>query len=235
MSDTPNIDTAGHGPERMPPTENITAKANGAKPVSDVESALDLPNIDNRPSVMVDLKDAFITDEESAFGAAEAEIFLNVKFGKPDDFDWIRCHPDSARTRQFRGIQDKKDRGKIYLVKPKVLPLLGHRCKNYLLRQAVTMDGEPFLWPAPLPGLREAPSDAVHLAAQHEAVDRWIRLEWISQNSAYKTHRLTEPSKKEPKWTTETFEELLQRALGGDRVISDDKHPLVQYLLNAKR
>jgi hypothetical protein len=83
------------------------------------------------------------------------------------------------------------------------------------------MDGEPFLWPAPLPGLREAPSDALHLAAQHEAVDRWIRLEWISKGSGtYKAHRLTPPSKKEPKWPTEPFEELLQKALGAERVIS---------------
>lgn len=171
MSDIPNTDPTGYEPEPVPHTTK--AKTNGAaKPASDVESALDLPNIDGRPSVLVDLSDAFTTDEDSAFGAAEAEVVLQVKFGKPDDFDWVRCHPDPMRTRQFKGIQNKKDRGKLYLVKPRVLPLLGHRCKSYLLRQAITKDGETFLWPAPLPGLREAPSDAAHLAAQHEAVDR---------------------------------------------------------------
>jgi hypothetical protein len=118
-------------------------------------------------------------------------------------------------------------------------PRLRAACKRFVIRQYTTDEGVSGLWAAPLPGVREAPSDARHLQAQEMALTRWVRLEWVGGlGGHYDVYALTEEEAAEaglgePVFSTETFDEVLSRGLL-KWVMHNASHPLCRRLLMGK-
>jgi hypothetical protein len=84
-----------------------------------------------------------------------------------------------------------------------------------------------------LPGYREATSDASHLAAQEDAITRWIRMWWSNSRGDGRFERLLmgqEDGFGNPVFSDEPFEEVLRRGLA-QWVIASPDHPLAKHLL----
>jgi hypothetical protein len=216
-------------------------KPNGADPpgLADVEAAIAMPNIDGRPSVLTELpKDLFLEDREFAIGDEEPSD--EIRFGKPRAQEIVHCHPDASRKRIVWAIKDERNRrGNLYVVTPSLLtthPRLKEHVKRYVLRQYITDKGVVGLWPAPLPGYREAVSDASHLAAQEDAIGRWVRVWWSNLHGDGRFERLLmseEDGFGEPVFSDESFEEILRRGLA-EWVITTPDHSLAKHLLKGK-
>src|SRR5215468_8576835 len=98
--------------------------------VSDnIAEAASLPNIDDRPSVLADLQNCILNDDEN-FSIGEVRRLGKIRLGKPSDQDWVRCHPDPARSMTVMCMSDKNDRGSLYVVSRAMLEIVGHHCKR---------------------------------------------------------------------------------------------------------
>jgi hypothetical protein len=108
-------------------------------------------------------------------------------------------------------------------------PRLRALCKLFVVRQFVSDTGTVGLWPAPLPGAREAVSDPSHLEAQENALSRWVRIEW---NGNTFTHYLMseEDGFGEPIFHEQPFDEVIKKGLT-KWIIRDTQHPLCKHLL----
>jgi len=61
-----------------------------------IQGVIDMPNLDDRPSVFTDLEDIKVTDDED--GVAEVRFTDTVGFEKPSDQSFVRCHPNPDRV-----------------------------------------------------------------------------------------------------------------------------------------
>jgi hypothetical protein len=127
-------------------------------------------------------------------------------------------------VRYFHAIKDQKA-NKLFVVNRRILSLVGTQARLYRVRQAITTDGEIYLWPAPVEGRLE--SDITHLNAQQAALSRWIRIEW-----AGKAFLAVEPQGDlgQPEWPELAFQEVLELGLTG-HLINDENHPFIKRLL----
>jgi hypothetical protein len=227
-------------------TVNSTAthsrKANGAAPppdeaLADITAAKNVPNIDGRASVLEDLpKDLFLEDRDD-FAINEQKVVSDeVRFGrgKPLSQEIVRCHPTFRKKAWCLKKERGSGRGDLYLVPESMIrayPRLKNVCKQYRIRLYVTDEGVIGLWAAPLPGHREAPSDAKHLEAQETAVVRSVRFEWTGED--FEFYVFTEVEEKEfgeRQFPDRPWEEFLRIGLA-NRVIDTAQHPLCKNLL----
>lgn len=195
---------------------------------NDVAIASALPNIDDRKNVIAELNDLGVFVEDGALGLSERPLVLSVRFGRPHDQERVRCHPDPERCKTIYGIKDKINRGKIWVLSKKILPVFPNP-RAYLIRQAINLEGDSILWPAPLPHEKENQIDEAHRQAQFMARHSWIRLEWTGKT--YAAREPVDPTVyRDPKWPEESFDELLALGLR-ENVITDTDHPLVRVML----
>ena len=180
------------------------------------------PHFDERPDVFESLEDYTVNPSEVGIG--ETQVVLQVKFARPRAQEWVRCHPEPERVRYFHAIKDQKA-NKLFVVNRRILSLVGTQARLYRVRQAITTDGELYLWPAPVEGRLE--SDITHLNAQQAALSRWIRIEW-----AGKAFLAVEPQGDlgQPEWPELAFQEVLELGLTG-HLINDENHPFIKRLL----
>jgi hypothetical protein len=180
------------------------------------------PKFDDGPNVFESLEDYAVSPSEVGIG--ETQVVLQVKFGRPRAQEWVRCHPEPERVRYFHAIKDQKA-NRLFVVNPRMLSLVGSQAKLYRVRQAISTDGELYLWPAPVEGRLE--SDITHFNAQQAALNRWIRIEWGG-----KAFVAVEPQGDlgEPEWPELTFREVLEMGLAG-HLINNENHPFIKRLL----
>jgi hypothetical protein len=230
--------------KKVAPTVQPPAKANGAVAsemdttvLAGIDAAASLPNIDGKPSVLTELpKGLFVEDRDFAI-QEERRSSDEVRFSRPGSQDVVRCHPDPERKRVVRAVKDSRgNRGKLYLVTESmvaVFPRLLTSCKFYQIRQYVTDEGVTGLWPAPLPGPKEAFSDAAHLEAQEVAMDHWVRLEWVNTKGGGRFEYYVmgaEDDFGEPQFPETSFDEILLKGLA-DYIIASPEHPFCKHLL----
>ena len=179
------------------------------------------PKFDDRPNVFESLEDYAVSPSE--IGIGETQVVLQVKFGRPRAQEWVRCHPEPERMKYFNAVRDQKT-SKLFIVNPRVLSLVGTQARLYRVRQAITTDGELYLWPAPVEGRLE--SDITHLNAQQAALSQWIRIEWDG-----KAFVAVEPQGDmgEPEWPELTFQQVLEMGLAG-HLINNADHVLIRRL-----
>jgi hypothetical protein len=217
-----------NGDGRVDPNPNPAAAA-----VDNIEAAVAMPNIDGRPNVLDELPADLFVEYREDFAIREEVATDEVRWGRPRPQDIARCHDAPSRKRVVWGLRDSRsDRGHLFIVPQSLLdqhPRLKTSCKLYLVRQFVTTDGVTGLWPAPLPGLREAASDASHLEAQEYALTRWIRLEWNGRK--FICYLMSEADDfGDPQFPEESFDEIIAKGLK-KWVISSADHPLCKHLL----
>jgi hypothetical protein len=228
-------------PEQQPaPPPEASPLANGADEayktvIDDIDAAVDQLNIDDRPSVLTELpKDLFV--EERAFTIPDKEIPEEMLFGTPGSQEVVHCHPDPDRKKCVWGIKDQRaKRGQLVLITDglyKQYPRLRSHCKLYVIRQYVTENGLSGLWPAPLPGQREAPSDQSHLNAHETSIAHWVRLEW--NGSKFTSYIITEDLNgnpmPDPIFLDESWGEVLLRGLA-THIATNPDHRLIKHLL----
>jgi hypothetical protein len=204
-----------------------------AMPSDDIEAAVDLPNLDKQPSVLEELPADLFVDYREGFAVREEAATDEVRFGRPGPQEVAHCHPDPARKKVVWGLKDSRNnRGNLYVLPQSMLdryPRLKPACKLYAIRQYITTDGIVGLWAAPLPGPREAVSDASHLEAQENALDRWVRVEW--NGNKFTCYLMSEADGfGDPQFPDQSFEEIIAKGLT-KWIIRDAEHPLCKHLL----
>jgi hypothetical protein len=199
----------------------------------DIDAAVDLANLDKRRSVLEELPADLFVDYREGFAIREEAVTDEVRFGRPGPQEVAHCHPDPTRKKVVWGLKDgRNNRGNLYVIPQSMLhqyPRLKPSCKLFVIRQYVTTDGIVGLWAAPLPGPREAASDASHLEAQESALDRWVRVEWTGNKFA---HYLMseEDGFGNPVFRDQSFDEVIAKGLT-KWIIRDAEHPLCKHLL----
>ncbi len=199
----------------------------------EIDAAVDLPNLDSRQSVLEQLPADLFVDYREGFAVREEAVTDEVRFGRPGPQEVVHCHPDPTRKKFVWGLKDSRNnRGNLHVIPQSVLdryPRLKPACKLFVIRQYVTTEGVVGLWPAPQPGPREAASDASHLEAQENALNRWVRIEW---NGNKFVHYLMseEDGFGDPQFPDQSFDEVIAKGLT-KWIIRDAGHPLCRHLL----
>jgi hypothetical protein len=197
-------------------------------------AATELPNIDDRPSVLTELpQDLFMSDREE-FAVAETARPAGIAFGHPND--WAMSHSDPQRYRVMLCIKDKKSRKVLPITQSLVRkhPRLQTACRPYVVRQAILLDGAWFLWPAPWPGAREYPGDDKHREAMRLSREDWVKMVWEDQDwGVYNTEPLN--VYEHPDWDeAEEFEAFLTRGIA-PLLLSTGDEPFLRRFLGKGR
>jgi hypothetical protein len=197
------------------------AKPNGAA-IEEAAIPAPKPDFSGRNDVFTDLADYMV--DPAAFGIEEAPVVLQVKFQRPSNQEWVRCHAEPGRIGYFDCVRDRRA-NKLYAVHPAVRPLVRSQARPYRVLQAITTDRELYLWPAPAAVVME--SDLTHHNAQQQALTGWVRVEWDGGG-----FRAVSPKADlgAPQWPDLSFMEILKLGLAG-RLIDREDHPLVKRLL----
>jgi hypothetical protein len=202
-------------------------------PYDDIDAAVELPNLDSRTSVLEELPADLFVDYREGFAVREEAVADEIRLGRPGPQEVAHCHPDPGRKKVVWGLRDaRNNRSNLYVIPQSVLdrhPRLRPLCKLYVIRQYVTSDQVNGLWAAPLPGPREAASDASHLEAQENALSRWVRVEWTGNRFA--CYLMSEADGfGEPQFPDQSFEEIVAKGLL-KWIVRDAEHPLCKHLL----
>jgi hypothetical protein len=216
------------------------SKPNGSadQALRDIDAAAELPNIDGRESVMHELpKDLFVEGREE-FEIAEEKVETDaVQYGRPGSQDIVHCHPDPARKKVVWGLKNKRGMGgKVYPVTQSLLkqyPRLRRFARLYVIRQYVTDEGVMGLWPAPIPDpLDDSSVNLDHLRAQEDAMNFWLRLEWVKAKDGgrWEIYRMTEGQFDDPIFPDERFDDVLRRGVV-KITATDTTHQFVKHLL----
>jgi hypothetical protein len=167
-------------------------------------------------------------DFGSAVGVRKRLVFVPIC--KPSNEWFVRTHPDESYRLPTALLELKKER-ETYLVAQPLWPELTSEptFTPRLLVLAVSRQGNPFLWPARLPGPdgRLDPWNQSALEACQMARTEWVRLKSNMQIGAYDISVASFQA--EPEWPDLPFQEILRIAFR-DRVISDWNHPALRRL-----
>lgn len=193
-----------------------------------------LPNIDNRDSVLSDAPVNVEHEGRETYEEEEEPAGSGARWGRPNNQEFVQVNPDPAFSRIIICVKAKKG-GAIYPVTPEMLKEhaeLRRQARRYMVRMAITSEkdgSEVIMWPAPLPGIKEAPSDPSHRLAQKKSMEGWRRTEW--DGNRFQVYKPRNPeSYGEPKWPDEGFDPLLLQAID-DVVIRDETHEFAIQLL----
>lgn len=165
---------------------------------------------------------------QSFDGIVGAEsVLTNVAVRKPGGQEWFRVHPE---WRLQTTILQLKDQGESYLIAPGLRKDLWDEILPMVLFTAVSLQGEPFIWPVRLPKV-EGRSDKfiqTDLAAAKLAETKWARRSWVWETKSHKV-AASENISDIPVWPDIGFEELLKVAFK-DRYITELNHPVIKSL-----
>jgi len=164
--------------------------------------------------------------------ACGAPVLADVSVDKPPPAHFFRVRPGEEFSATFNLLDAKKMGGDgWYAVGPQVVGLVADQTRLVQLRLAVTQFGAPYLVPVhlPAPDGRSNSWNVSRTRAVTLAETRWIRMSSDMRIGAYQIFEAL-GHLGEPKWPSESFDELLDLALR-NRIIESEDHPLVQQLL----
>jgi hypothetical protein len=104
------------------------------------------------------------------------------------------------------------------------------------VRQAVDLEGNWFLWPAPSFNEREFPGDDKHREAMATAREDWVKMEWVDAKGDWEVYD-TSPKFvwDHPQWEeAEEFEPFLNRGLL-PLFLHTGEEPFLKRVLGQKR
>ncbi|MGE4480864.1 hypothetical protein [Acidocella sp.] len=159
-------------------------------------------------------------------------VLVDVQVGKPPRGQYWRLRVGD----DFRASYNLLDAGKIggegmHLITPQIAALVPDQVRAYELRLGATQFGTPFFLPVPLPS-PEGRSNRWHMslaAGATLAEENWIRIAADLRAGAYTVIKAG-GNLGDPRWPSETFDELLTVAFRGS-VIDSKEHPLIRQLL----
>lgn len=156
-------------------------------------------------------------------------VLASVPVTKPPKTGFVRVHPDGERQLQAM-VLHLKDAGEFYLIDPDIQGAIAEELTPMVLFQAVTREGQVFIWPVPLPGPdgRHNPWHKAALIAAETAKTRWVRVTANMGRGSYDV-RAAVADYGEPEWPEKSFHELLNFAFG-DKFIASLDHPVLRKL-----
>lgn len=166
-------------------------------------------------------------DQEFDEGDA-VPVLTKIPIDKPAKTCFFRVHPDAAYTFTC-WLLDLEDTGETYLITPQVNQLIPGLARSVRLYLAVDRKGNPRLIPLSLTEANEQ-SNPWHVS-RYEclklAMQKWIRMQANKSTSSYdvKASRI----QIEPRWPTESIEELVKIATSG-MLIEQADHPVIRDL-----
>ncbi len=153
-----------------------------------------------------------------------------VPVRRPDKTWWVRVRAGEEHCGYFN-LLELDNAQEIYLVAPEIADGLGGEkaCRKKQLVTAINTQGNTFLWPLNLPtGSRGDSWTESATAAKTAATEEWTRVVSEHSLSAY-TISTARGDLGEPKWSDQSFDELVRIAFRG-RIISTTDHPVLQRL-----
>jgi hypothetical protein len=188
---------------------------------------LDPPAKETPPKDIFDDLDRLSGGVDFAMDGVEA-VLTRLPVRKPDKMWWVRVHPEARTTVGLVEI----DREETYCVASELHSDLMGVMKRRTLYLAIARTGNPFLWPVGVEG-PDGKLDEWNRSARDGAelgMKSWVRLQANMPNGAYDVFAAKPVVPiPEPRWPTESINELLRLAFR-DRVIDSPDHPVVRQL-----
>ena len=166
-------------------------------------------------------------DQEFEEGDA-VPVLTKIPIDKPAKTCFFRVHPDAAYTFTC-WLLDLKDTGETYLITPQMNQLIPGLARSVRLYLAVDCKGNPRLIPLPLPDAN-GQSNQWHVS-RYEclklAMRKWIRMQANKSTGSYDVK--VSLMQIEPRWPTESINELVEIATSG-MIIDQADHPVIRHL-----
>jgi hypothetical protein len=172
---------------------------------------------------------------DSEFGDAITEDrFLSIVVNKPRDF--FRTHPNKIyrpRTEIYTHCPEGAIEKEHYIIAPEMRGRI-EEARPCTLVTVIDREGNPRLWPIPLPREGERDNDAWTSArtAARICMDLWGKLIWAKRS--YKVRKAMPGYAPEPDWPkVPPFEELVRLGFGEHGIIKNTDHPIYRELFGA--
>jgi len=164
-----------------------------------------------------------------AFGTRK--IISTISASKPKGKEWVRVHPDPDYHMRV-ALLDLEDGDSPYLVRPKIVELLGDEVKYVDIAAAITTQGKLFLWPSPViqAGRRPIAWHTTHIDAFQRAQKKWIRMTSNISVGYYDTFESISVMS-DPEWPYIELSRMLEISFGDGHFVNSDDHPAVKRLL----
>jgi hypothetical protein len=163
-----------------------------------------------------------------------APVLASVQIARPPKPYFLRTQAGDACSTTLYTLDAGKQGGDgIYACSAAIAALVPDQVRLVQIRLAVTSQGVPYLIPVSLPG-PDGRWNAWHQSlarALEIAESTWVRISANTFRGGYDIFKAV-GTLPEPKWPTETFDELLEIGFRG-RLITTESHHLVQQLLGA--
>ena len=168
--------------------------------------------------------------QQSVIGVTTEYTVIPIRNPKPDEF--FRVTPGEGYSMNVNILQMKTD-NEWYLVDKDTLPQiqLESQLKVMQLYVCVTQNSTPFLCLIPLPdsdGRLNSWHESGHKSME-EAKSFWVRRQADKSNGGYLITKASNAQLPDPKWPTESLEDLIEKAF--DRYYIDTiDHPVLRRL-----
>jgi hypothetical protein len=159
------------------------------------------------------------------------KLLTTVPVRKPHKQEFVRVRPDPLYRLTPAAIIEVKEDREIYLVTPKMTPVLVGEYSPVTLFTTINRRGTLFLWPVKLPppdGRTNEWHKSAALGAER-AMTEWVKVTANMSLGAYEIFKAA-GDLPDPVWPDYSFQEILKIAFR-DRLVDRPDHPLVQYLL----
>jgi hypothetical protein len=199
-----------------------------------VVEAQNLPNIDDRPSILGDdLPQGLLVEGRKSFAIPEAQRAAGIRVANPRMNEWVRSRPGPDWSAVMYAIKDGST-GITHPLLPLLLqeiPQLAFQAKLWDFRMAVTTKKQPYLWPVPIGGLRLTPSDQALREAQEASCEQWVTV-WFDGVSWQHRRPLIDGGEELPEaqFPDEPFSKYLARAIK-KLVIINREHPVIRGII----
>ena len=168
--------------------------------------------------------------QQSVIGVTTEYTVIPIRNPKPDEF--FRVTPGEGYSMDVNILQMKTD-NEWYLVDEDILPeiQLESQLKVMQLYVCVTQNSTPFVCLIPLPdsdGRLNSWHESGHKSME-EAKNFWVRRQADKSNGGYLITKASNAQLPDPKWPTESLEDLIEKAF--DRYYIDTiDHPVLRRL-----
>ena len=158
-------------------------------------------------------------------------VLVDMPVSKPAPGHYWRLRAGDDFRAAYNLLNASKIGGEgMHAIIPEVAALVPDQVRPHELRLGVTQFGSPFLLPVPLPG-PDGRTNRWHLslaAGATLAEESWIRIAADMRAGAYTVIKAS-GDLGDPRWPSETFDELLTIAFRGN-IIDRKEHPLIRQL-----
>jgi hypothetical protein len=158
------------------------------------------------------------------------KVLSAVPICKPSKTQFFRARAGDAWCFQAFMVEVKETH-ETYVVAPAIAQILGSVVKPVVLRAAIDRGDSPFLIPVHMPGEdgRRNPWHESRAQGVEHSINKWVRIVANMAAGSYDIYE-AQGALPDPNWPDCTPNELVKVAFR-DKLIADDKHPIVQQLL----